>query len=166
MNVPRSTVVLERRFADAREQRMALPNQTVLDGDNFIHLRAVSETDGHIFDLERAVARAGGLPVPFRIDDLSVLRSREDAAGTLTWTQWTDGAGTFCVLAFRRLTAANRVLPNDVRAFDMVLRNCALESEDNALAPAEPESVAFGAPVGIAQGANVLTISPLAAPMP
>ncbi len=165
-NLPGATMVLERRFADVVEQRVSLPNDTVISGDNFAHLRAVPRSDGHIFDLERALVQVGGLPSPFARDDLDVMRSREDAAGALAWTEWTDGAGTTCVLALRRLTPGARVMPAQARALDMVLRNCSTDGPEAALAPAGPQAVTFSAPHGAAQGAGVLTLSPLAAPMP
>jgi hypothetical protein len=166
VNLDGATMVLERRFADVVEQRVSLPNHTTMSGDNFAHLRAVPRTDGHVFDLERALVQAGGLPAPFTQDDLGVMRSREDAAGTLAWTEWTDGAGTTCVLAFRRMTPAARVIPAQARALDMVLRNCSSDGAEAALAHAGPDAVAFSAPHGAARGGEVLTLSPLAAPMP
>ncbi|MDG4649218.1 hypothetical protein P6F26_12240 [Roseibacterium sp. SDUM158017] len=166
VNVPDATIVLERRFADVREQRLSLPNRSTLSGDNFAHIRAVPSSQGGVFDQDRALASAGGLPVPFAADDLGTMRSREDAAGAVAWTEWTDGAGTYCVLALRRLTSGARVLPEGAIALDVVLRNCVPGGVETALAPVQPSAVAFAAPRGIAQGANVLTLSPLAAPAP
>jgi hypothetical protein len=48
----------------------------------------------------------------------------------------------------------------------MVLRNCVAGSAEAALEPAGAAAVSFGAPVGTASGAQPLTLSPLAAPMP
>jgi len=166
MNFSGATLVLERRFADVREQRSLLPNHTSLPGDNFAHLRAVPPSDGALLSLDRALARAGGLPGPFVKDDLNVVRARDDAAGTLNWLEWTGGAGTTCVLAIRRLPINARVLPNQAIALDMVMRNCVRGDVTAALAPAAPEVVAFGAPYGAERGAKRRTLSPLAAPVP
>jgi hypothetical protein len=166
VNTPGATLVLERQFAEVREQRISLPNDTTLAGDNFIHLRAVAPSHGHIFELDRALQQAGGLPAPFAEEDLDVMRSREDSAGTLTWTEWTNGAGTDCVMALRRVPAGVRLLPGRATALDLVMRNCVSGGVDAALAPAGPAAVAFPAPHGSDRGAEVLTLSPLAAPMP
>jgi len=166
MNFPGATLVVERRFAGVREQRSLLPNHTFMPGDNFAHLRAVPPSDGALLSLDRALMRAGGLPGPFVKDDLNVMRARDDAAGTLNWSEWTGGAGTTCVLAIRRLSISARVLPNQAIALDMVMRNCVRGDAAAALAPAAPEAVAFGAPYGANRGAKQRTLSPLAAPVP
>jgi hypothetical protein len=167
--LPHTRLVLERRFARVAEQRLLLPNLTVLSGDNFVYLRA--DTPGFLAEagnlrLRRVLAQAGGLPAPFTEEDLRILRSREDGAGALTWTEWTSGAGTTCVLALRRLDVADRLLPGRAAALDMVMRNCVPGDAEAALAPAGPEMVAFPAPEGMARGAPVRTLSALAAPSP
>jgi len=166
VNIPGATLVVERRFADITEQRTLLPNHTALPGDNFAHLRAVPQSDGGLLALERALERAGGLPEPFTSQDLDSMRSREDAAGTLNWAEWTDGAGTTCVLAIRRMPIGIRVLPNEAIALDMVMRNCVRDGATAALASAGPEAVSFGAPFAVARGGEQRTLSPLAAPLP
>jgi hypothetical protein len=162
LNIHGATLVLERGFADVSEQRALLPNHTSLPGDNFAHVRAVPRTDGGLLSLEQALARAGGLPVPFVEDDLNAMRASDDSAGTLTWAEWTDGAGTLCILAIRRMPASVRVLPRGAVALDLVMRNCVRGEAAAALAPAGPATVAFGAP----NGGRQLTLSPLAAPQP
>lgn len=166
VNPPETTLVLERRYADVREQRVSLPNHTSLPGDNFIHLRAVPPSRGGIFELDQALQQAGGLPYPFTEAELEVMRSREDSAGSLSWTQWTDGAGTECVLALRRIPAGVRMMPGEATSIDLVMRNCIAGELEAALEPVGPHSAAFSSPHGSERGAEVLTLSPLAAPMP
>ena len=60
MNVPEASMVLERRFADVVEQRVSLPNQTMLAGDNYVHVRAVPPSDSRIFEIERALELLSG----------------------------------------------------------------------------------------------------------
>lgn len=166
VNLPGATLVVERRFADVIEQRTALPNNTTLRGDNFAHLRAVPDSDRSILMLDRAIARAGGLPTPFSQVELNSMRSREDAAGTLNWSEWTDGAGTACVLVIRRMSIGVRVLPHNAIALDMVMRNCVRGEPADALVPSLPQAVVFGAPSGVERGGQQRTLSPLAAPLP
>ena len=52
------------------------------------------------------------------------MHSREDSAGAINWTEWTDGAGNTCVLALRRLGPSVRVMPGRAHAMDVVVRNC------------------------------------------
>jgi hypothetical protein len=166
VNMPGTTLVVERRYANITEQRTLLPNRTSLPGDNFAHLRAVPRSDGGLLSLERVLERSGGLPPPFAKDDLNAMRSRDDAAGTLNWSEWSDGAGTNCVLAIRRMPIGVRVLPFQAIALDMVMRNCVRGDAAAALAPAGSEFVAFGAPYGVSRGAKQRNLSPLAAPQP
>jgi len=166
VNIPYTMLVLERRFADISEQRILLPNHTALPGDNFVHLRAEPRSDGGLLSLDRALERAGGLAVPFTARELDSIRSRDDAAGTLNWAEWTDGAGTICVLVIRRMLIGMRLLPNQAVALDMVMRNCVRDGATAALAPAGPEAVSFGAPFGIERGGEQRNLSPLAAPLP
>lgn len=166
MNMPDASIVLERRFAEIVEQRVSLPNHTTMSGDNFAYLRAVPQSDGHIFELDRVIAQAGGLPAPFTDEEIRVMRSTQDAAGALNWTEWTDGAGNTCVLALRRLTPAVRIVPTGARAIDLMLRNCSADGVEAALRPAGPAAVALPAPHGTGRGGEILTMSPLAAPMP
>ncbi len=167
LNLPQTRLVLERRFARISEQRLLLPNHTALPGDNFVYLRA--EAPGFLADagrlrLQRVLAQAGGLPPPFTQAELDILRSDEDTAGTLTWAEWASGAGTTCVLAIRRFDVGDRLLPGRAVALDMVMRNCVRGDVGEALEPAGPRSVGFPAPEGMAGGAPVRTLSPLAAP--
>ena len=97
INVPRSALVVERQLRGKRAQRILLPNHTYLTGDNVIYLRAVrNRSSGTLgaFDLEPLLRFIGGVPRPFTRQELSLMKTRPDAAGTLTWAVWTDGAGT------------------------------------------------------------------------
>jgi len=166
MNVPEASMVLERRFADVVEQRVSLPNQTMLAGDNYVHVRAVPPSDSRIFEIERALELVGGLPAPFTAEEIRVMHSREDSAGAINWTEWTDGAGNTCVLALRRLGPSVRVMPGRAHAMDVIVRNCSADGVEAALRPAGPSAVTLPAAHGAAPGGDILTISPLAAPMP
>ena len=168
VNVPRTALVVERQYGTERAQRVLLPNHTYLAGDNVMYLRAVRQNfAGSIgaFDREAMLEFIGGVPRPFTTDELSTLRSQEDAAGTLTWGVWTDGAGTTCVLALRRLTEMNRILPFRADAIDMLMRNCVQGTEEEALEPADPAKVAFPT-IGRNTPSSPQTLSPLAAPLP
>lgn len=165
VNAPMSGLLLERRAAGLAEQRLVLPNETSLRGENLLHLRTVSGiTRGPRFDLEHTLTFLDGLPFPFSPDDLDVIRSRDDAAGTLNWIEWTNGAGITCVLALRRLEVGARLIPDYASALDLVMRNCVNGDVEDALAPAGPRITAFPAPPGISDGVPLRTLSPLAAP--
>jgi hypothetical protein len=165
VNVPSSRLLLERRAAGLAEQRVLLPNHTSLRGENLLHVRTVTRVSrGTLFDLERTLAFIGGLPFPFSDADLNVMQSRTDAAGTLIWTAWTNGAGLTCVLALRRLEVGARIVPAGASSLDLVMRNCVNGEDEEALVPAGPSTVAFPAPPGVADGAPLRTLSPLAAP--
>lgn len=166
VTMPGATLTVERRFANISEQRILLPNKTSLAGDNFAHLRGVPKTDEDGLSLDYVLTWAGGLPGPFVASDLNVMRTRNDSAGTLIWSEWTDGAGTACVIAIRRMTIAVRLMPSGADSLDMLMRNCIRGEPEKALVPAGPGAVAFGAPARVAQGAAQRTLSPLAAPMP
>lgn len=166
VDLPKARLVMERRAGALVEQRIALPNTTVMQGDNFAFLRAVPSSSPGVIRLERVLEQAGGLPYPFSQDDVSVMRGRTDAAGALSWTEWSDGAGTTCVLALRRLSVATRVLPGQAGAIDMVLRNCIRGEAEDALAPADPAAVGFSASRHPSSNASHRTLSPLAAPAP
>ena len=168
INVPRSALVVERQLRGDRAQRILLPNHTYLTGDNVIYLRAIqnrpSGTLG-VFDLEAMLRFIGGVPRPFTRQELSLMRSRSDATGTLTWTVWTDGAGTYCVLALRRLTERQRIVPFRSNAIDILMRNCVRGTEEEALKPATPAQVAYPT-IGRNVPTSPQTLSPLAAPLP
>ena len=166
VSAPETVLVLERAFGPLTEQRILLPNETAVAGDNLILLRARrsgSAGAGRFTPLD-LVRAAGGTPPPFGDFEDLLLRSRSDRAGTLHWASWTDEAGLTCVLAFRRLDETTRVVPAGHALIDMMLRNCIHGSADAALAPALPESVGFGSTA--AGDAAPRMLSPLAAPRP
>jgi hypothetical protein len=164
--LPEAGLVMERRAGAVSEQRIALSNTTVLQGDNFVFLRLVPSRSPGVIQLERALEQASGLPHPFSRNDLSVMRGRVDEAGALSWTEWTDGAGTTCVLALRRLTVATRLLPRQAGAVDMVMRNCVRGGAEKALAPAAPDIVAYPARARVPGQRTQRNLTPLAAPLP
>lgn len=165
VNAPSSRLLLERQAAGLTEQKLMLPNHTSLRGENFIHLRAVSGSiRGRRFDLDHSMTYTGGIPFPFSAEDLTIMRARSDAAGTLVWAIWMDGAGLTCVLALRRLHVGARIIPDGATAIDLVMRNCLRGDVEDALLPAGPLTVAFPAPPGMTEGAPRRTLSPLAAP--
>lgn len=166
IRLPGSGLVMERRFGPVAEQRVTLPNRTTLHGDNFIYLRAIRSDAPGVIRLEQALEQAGGLPQPFSRDDLSVMRSRTDELGALSWTEWSSGAGTTCVFALRRMTVSARILPRDAGALDMVMRNCVPGEVDAALAPAGADAVGFSAGARPAGHTPQRTLSTLAAPAP
>lgn len=167
IDLPQTLLVLERSFEPISEQRVLLPNHTTLPGDNFIYLRAEAASSlatAGMLRLRRVLAQAGGLPSPFTEAELEVLRSGEDMAGTLIWAEWESGADTTCVLATRRLDVTDRLLPDRAVALDILMRNCVHGDVEMALEPAGGRGVMFSAPEGMASGAPVRTLSPLAAP--
>lgn len=153
-----------RKHGQVAEQQIALSNQTTLPRDNFIYLRTVPRASPGVMQLSSIVAQAGGLPEPFSEDDLNAMRTVEDSAGALTWAEWTDGAGTTCVLALRRMTVRERVLP--AGALDMMMRNCVRGSAHDALEPATPGYVVVPASAQLTRGTPQRSLSPLAAPTP
>lgn len=153
-----------RRHGRVSEQKIALPNHTTLPRDNFIYLRTIPRASPGVMQLSGITAQAGGLPEPFSPDDLNVMRTVEDSAGSLTWAEWTDGAGTTCVLALRRMTVNERMLPQGVGALDMLMRNCVRGSAQEALEPANPEYVLVPASARLTRGTPQRSLSPLAAP--
>lgn len=164
--LPEVGLVMERRAGAVVEQRIALANTTVLQGDNFVFLRLVPSSSPGVIRMERALEQAGGLPYPFAQDDLSAMRGREDEAGALSWAEWSDGAGTTCVLALRRLSVATRMLPRQAGAVDMVMRNCVRGEAAAALAPAAPDIVAYPARARVPGQRTQRNLTPLAAPLP
>lgn len=166
-------LVIERREGRVQEQRILLANPSSLRGDNFLYLQARRlplPQRGRIavpprLAVERLVARAGGTPPPFDRLGADFVNSRQDTLGAVIWAQWTDGAGTFCVLALRRLDTRQRVLPGRADFMDVLLRNCAGGSYEDALSPIMADRIGF--PPGSSAGADApRTLSPLAAPRP
>lgn len=166
IHVPDAQLVMERRVGPIAEQRVTLPNRTTLNGDNFVYLRALKSNSPGVIQLDNALEQVGGLPTPFSTDDLSVMRSRTDSVGALSWTEWSSGAGTACVFALRRMTVSSRILPMQAGALDMVMRNCVVGEAAVALVPAGADAVGFPASAHPSNGTPQRTLAPLAAPEP
>ena len=167
ISAPEAEMVLERRYRSVTEQRILLPNLTVMRGENFILLQSERSplSLGGRFRPADLLASAQGSPPPFdRFEELT-FRTTEDALGMMSWARWTNNAGLNCVLAFRRLDATSRTVLRGTSAMDMMLRNCLHGSEEEALAPIGPAAVGFAAspldPVAAPQ-----MLSPLAGPLP
>ncbi|WP_375260999.1 hypothetical protein [Palleronia sp.] len=135
--VPTGILTLQRRVGGATEQRVVLPNQTTMEGDNFILMRARGgeSSRGGRMKLESFISDAGGLPAPFTNADSSQLQSAEDALGPYFFISRMAGPGAVCVLAVRPVTGAARLLPQGAGAIDVMMRNCAPGDQSAALEP-------------------------------
>lgn len=165
---PTAQIVLERSLPRLSEQRILLPNHTVVSGDNAIYLtaRRMNAASAGRLEPERLFnALEKSATAPFMaFDDLS-FSSRTDELGVLNWAVWTNNAGLNCVLAFRRLDETTRVLPRGVAYIDMVLRNCIHGTVEEALVPALPEHAGFSAG-STPDNRGPQMLSPLAGPRP
>jgi len=155
-------VVLERNLGPALEQRIVLPNNTGLRGDNFIHVRAQTGASVRLteFNFAEITTRFGGLPTPFQRLTDGMLMSGEDTLGSFVYARENVGAGALCVLVLRRLTVGARPLPQGAQAMDVMMRNCVTGSLEQALAPISERLLGVR---GTGQG-TVYTLSPHAAP--
>ena len=162
VHAPDAVLILERNLDGALDQRVILPNDTAVRGDNEMRVRAQTAASNNLteFNFAETVARFGGLPAPFEALSPAGLNTGTDAVGSFVYAQQTMGVDTVCVLALRRIGVGARPLPAGTRALDVMMRNCVRGDAREALAPFGDRSVAIG---GIAQG-NVLTLSPHAAP--
>lgn len=162
VHAPESLLVFERNIGGALEQRVVLPNDTTIPGDNVLHLRAQTVTSARPqeFSLDEISARFGGLPAPFGRAVPGSLLSGQDSLGAYVYARETIGVDTVCVLVLRRLTAGARPLPRGAHALDVVLRNCVVGTVEQALAPMSDRALAIAA----APQATVYTLSPFAAP--
>jgi len=162
VNAPNALVVFERNLGGAIEQRIVLPNDTAVRGDNVLHIRAQTGDSARLeeFNFEEIEARFGGLPAPFERLTVSSLNSGTDALGTYVYGRETLGTSTVCVLVLRRLGVGARPLPRGTSALDVVMRNCVNGSVEQALAPVSERALSVTGSVG---GTNY-TLSPHAAP--
>lgn len=162
VHAPAALLVLERDLGGAREQRIVLPNDTVVRGDNMIHLRAQTELSARTeqFSFDEVTARFGGLPHPFTRATAAGLLSGSDALGSYVYAREQAGPDTVCVLVMRRIAPGARPMPRGARALDMVMRNCVVGTVEQALAPMAGHSLAVAA----APQGSVYTLSPFAAP--
>lgn len=166
ISAPDARLAIQRWQDGAHEQRVALPNVTAMPGDNFIYLRSITRRSPGRMRINTLIEQSGGLPVPFRPADLTVMRTREDGVGAVIWAEWTSGAGTLCVLAIRRMTQRDRILPPGTSALDAVMRNCVTGSTEEALAPLIGNSALLPASARGGQHGMQPPLSPLAAPLP
>jgi len=155
---PQALLMIQRTGAGEGTQIVALENNTTLEGDNFLWLRAHGGRPAGRFDLDGIVTRAGGVPAPFRSLDNRNLRTGNDSLGPYFWQEWRSGAATNCVLALRRLDSGTRSLPSGTRSLEVFLRNCVDGPIEQALAPILDAQIRLGT----ASGPRVM--SPLAAP--
>ncbi|WP_138919411.1 hypothetical protein [Oceanicola sp. S124] len=160
-------LVLERTAGSVTEQRILLNNPTSLRGENVVLLLA--DRSSHAietrFQPTQMLDETEGTPYPFEAFDKLSFKTREDSLGVMNWARWTNHAGLNCVLAFRRIDKTDRTLVSGAVIMDMMLRNCVIGSEDEALEPIGPDAVAFAA-TRAPRGAAPQMLSPLAAPLP
>lgn len=162
VNVPSAVVVFERNLNGAVEQRIVLPNDTAVRGDNVIHVRAQTSDSAQLqrLNFDDLRERFGGLPAPFeRLND-NALSSSSDALGSYVFARENVGTQTVCVLVLRRLGVGSRPLPRGTQAIDVVMRNCANGTLEQALAPMSQQTLGVA---GTVSGTN-LSLSPHAAP--
>ena len=135
---PGALVMAQRTVGGDGEQIIGLANDTTLEGDNFLWLRARSgrgRAIGNSLDMADLVTQAGGVPSPFRTLDNSNLRTGSDSLGPFFWQEYRSGAQTNCVLAVRRLNSGALSLPTGTRVLEVMLRNCVNGSIEEALSP-------------------------------
>jgi hypothetical protein len=162
VHAPQALLVLERRLGGALEQRIILPNATAVRGDNILHLRAQTETSARSqeFNFNEVSARFGGMPHPFEQANPSGLLSGTDSLGSYVYARQNIGTDTVCVLVLRRLTAGARPMPRGTQSLDLIMRNCVVGTQEQALAPMGDRTMAVhAAPQG-----TIYTLSPFAAP--
>ncbi len=162
-----SLVMIERNLGVESEQIVGLVNQTTIEGDNFLWLRA-RVPDGRSagrFDLNAFLARTEGVPVPFTTVSDQNLRRAVDSLGTYFYLEWRSGGSTNCVLAFRRIDGADRILPRGTNVLEAMLRNCVMGTIEEALLPIQDRQIGVSPVAGgtPAEGGSRM-LSPLAAP--
>ncbi|WP_323037389.1 hypothetical protein [Pararhodobacter sp.] len=164
VSAPQALVVFERNLGGAIEQRIVLPNDTTVSGDNVLHVRAQTSDSSRLdqFDFDDLSARFGGMPSPFERLSASGLNSGTDSLGSFVYGTENIGTGTVCVLVMRRLGVGARPLPRGTRALDVVMRNCVNGTVQDALAPMSERALGVS---GTAQS-GIHSLSPYAAPQP
>ena len=163
INAPGIRSVLQRDLGNGLEQRIGLANATPVPGDNVVMLRSRNVLAGFgRLRFESLVDSFGGLPQPFADLSSGDLLQDDDGVGPYFWATRMLGDVT-CVLGMRRLNAGMRQLPGDSGAMDIMLRNCVLGSQQDALAPMMAGSIGV-APIARDPQGNSRMLSPLAAP--
>ncbi len=162
VNAPDAVIVFERNLGGAIEQRIVLPNETSITGDNVLHIRAQTADSSRLeeFNFDEVATRFGGLPVPFTRASAADMRSGNDSLGRFVYASETLGTGTNCVLVLRRLGVGARPLPQGTSALDVVMRNCVNGTVEQALAPMSERALGVGGTVR----PGSFTLSPYAAP--
>lgn len=167
-NEPGSLVAIQRSMGPETEQIIGLENNTAMRGDNFLYLLAArngNNATGRL-SLESLLARSGDIPFPFTSVSDRNLQVSSDSLGDLFWLEFRSGGDVNCVLAFRRVTLAARVLPSNAKQMDVMLRNCVVGDIPSALVPISDVSIG-SLPVyadGRGNGRPVPLLSPLAGP--
>lgn len=148
ISIPSALLVMERDLGGAIEQRITLPNQTSLAGENTIMLRAQkgSLARGTRFVLSEQIMQFGGAPRPFTGLSEGDLTATSDSFGDITYSTIRPGGDVVCVLAFRRTQTASRALPRGTGALDIMMRNCVSGSVERALAPIGASAFGLGLP--------------------
>ncbi|MDG2259702.1 MAG: hypothetical protein P8L68_14545 [Paracoccaceae bacterium] len=157
-----------RSLGKEAEQIIGLVNETTISGDNFLWLRArvPDGSDTGYFNLQEFLSRTEGVPVPFLGVSDANLHQATDSLGTYFYLEWRSGSSTNCVLAFRRIMSAARILPSGTNVLEAMLRNCVQGPIADALAPIQDREISFSATTGTQYDAGRGQIlSPLAAPL-
>ena len=97
--VPSGLLTVERDLGNTLEQRLALPNQTTMDGDNAMLLRTRKgggRGRGRL-KLESFLSDAGGLPALFQGAKSGQMQTTEDAMGAYFFLSKAMGPGVTCV---------------------------------------------------------------------
>lgn len=156
-------IAIERDLGPEREQVIGLQNDTTIAGDNYLWLRA--RVSGGRFDLGDLLSRAPAVSTPFSAVNDRDLKSARDSLGTYFFLEYRSGGQTNCVLAFRQIDNASRLLPAGTNILEVMLRNCVIGDFTQALAPITDQQIAVSANVtaGATSGGSRM-LSPLAAP--
>lgn len=160
------TVVLDRNLGSEFEQRIGLVNDTTLDGDNFMYLRARVPGGYPVgrFRLVDFLSRVGEIPSPFTAVSDDSLRTATDSLGTYFYLIYRTGGETNCVLAFRRIDGALRQMPRGTSVLEVLVRNCVRGSVEQALAPITDLQIGVSAVAAAPVDGGNRMLSPLAAP--
>jgi hypothetical protein len=166
VHAPEALIMVERSLGSSLEQQLSLPNDTVIRGDNVLHVRARAgrETNIGLLQLQEFLTRMGGPPEPFDRITEGDLVNATDELGTYFFAERRVGVDTVCVVAIRRLQHGSRALPNGADAMDVMLRNCVRGTRAEALEPIGARRLAVGPGGAELAGGAVQTLSPHAAP--
>ncbi len=149
INVPNALVVLERNLDGALEQRITLPNNTSLAGENQIILRAQTSRTASAtrLVLDDVLIQFGGAPTPFGGITDAALTATSDQYGDITYTTLSPGGDLVCALAFRRTQIGSRALPTGASSLDIMMRNCVSGSLEATLAPIGDRAFGLASPL-------------------